>query len=177
MGGKDSAYNRNKVAEQWGSRLATLRADDPAGYPHRVTIYPEDGHWMGGKDAEALPWMAQHTRNPWPKTVVWHQGNTLHDRFYWLAVDREQAVRGQTVRASVDGQTITLESEDVSSVELLLSDELVDLDQPVTIIANGTTVHEALIPRTEQAIRRSLELRPDPAMIATATITIELPNN
>lgn len=177
MGGQDSAYNRNKVAEQWGSRLATLRADDPAGYPHRVTIYPEDGHWMGGKDAEALPWMAQHTRNPWPKTVVWHQGNTLHDRFYWLAVDREQAVRGQTVRATVEGQTITIESDDVSKVQLLLSDELLDLDQPVTIIANGEIVHEDVIPRTEQAIQRSLELRPDPAMIATATLTIELRSN
>lgn len=177
MGGQDSAYNRNTVAEQWGSRLATLRADDPAGYPHRVTIYPEDGHWMGGKDAEGLPWMAGHTRNPWPRTIVWHQGNTVHDRFYWLAVDRAQAAKGQTIRASVDGQTIRIESEDVSSIELLLSDELLDLDQPVTIIANGETVHEGVIPRTEQAIQRSLELRPDPAMIATATITIELRSN
>ncbi len=177
MGGQDSAYNRNKVAEQWGSRLATLRADDPAGYPHRVTIYPEDGHWMGGKDAEGLPWMAQHTRNPWPKTVVWHQGNTVHDRFYWLAVDRDQAVKGQTIRATVEGQTITIESEDVSRVELLLSDQLLDLDQPVTIVANGKTVHEALIPRTEQAIQRSLDLRPDPTMIGTAIITIDIPQN
>jgi transglutaminase-like putative cysteine protease/predicted esterase len=177
MGGQDSAYNRNKVAEQWGSRLATLRADDPAGYPHRVTIYPEDGHWMGGKDAEALPWMASHTRNPWPTTIVWHQGNTTHDRFYWLAVDADSAAKGQTIRATVDGQTVTIDSEDVQQVELLLSDQLLDLDQPVTIIANGTTVHEGEIPRTEQAIQRSLELRPDPTMIATATITIELPNN
>ncbi|MCR9216233.1 MAG: hypothetical protein NXI14_03420 [bacterium] len=177
MGGQDSAYNRNTVAEQWGSRLATLRADDPAGYPHRVTIYPEDGHWMGGKDAEGLPWMAGHTRDPWPKTIVWHQGNTVHDRFYWLAVDRDTAAKGQTIRTTVEGQTITIDSEDVSKVELLLSDQLLDLDQPVTIIANGETVHEGVIPRTEQAIQRSLELRPDPAMIATATITIELRSN
>lgn len=177
MGGRDAAYNRNTVAQQWGDRLAELREADPTGYPHRLTIYPEDGHWMGGKDAEALPWMAGHTRNPWPATVVWHQGNTVHDRFYWLAVDLAQAAKGQTIRASVEGQTITIESEDVSKVELLLSDQLLDLDQPVTIIANGVTIHEALIPRTEQAIQRSLELRPDPTMIATAIITIEIPQN
>jgi len=177
MGGKDAAYNRNTVAEEWGNRLGELRKADPDGYPHRVTLYPEDGHWMGGKDAEALPWMAGHTRNPWPKTVVWHQGNTVHDRFYWLAVDRDTAAKGQTIHASVDGQTITIESDDVPQVELLLSDELLDLDEPITIIANGKTVHEARIPRTEQAIQRSLNLRPDPAMIATATITIEIPQN
>ncbi len=177
MGGKDAAFNRNTVAQQWGDRLAELQKLDPAGYPHRLTIYPEDGHWMGGKDAEALPWMAGHTRNPWPATVVWHQGNTVHDRFYWLAVDRAQAAKGQTIRATVEGQTITIESEDVQQIELLLSDELLDLDKPVTIIVNGKTVHEGAIPRTEQAIQRSLELRPDPTMIATATIIIELPKN
>jgi transglutaminase-like putative cysteine protease/predicted esterase len=176
MGGKDAAFNRNTVAEQWGSRLATLRADDQTGYPHRVTIYPEDGHWMGGKDAEALPWMADHARNPSPTTVVWHQGNTVHDRFYWLAVDRDSAAKGQTIRASVEGQTITIDSEDVQQVELLLSDKLINLDEPITIIANGNTVHEGEIPRTEQAIQRSLNLRPDPTMIATATITVNLRN-
>lgn len=177
MGGKDAAYNRNTVAEQWGKRLADLRTKDPTGYPHRVTIYPEDGHWMGGKDAEALPWMAEHTRNPWPTNVVWHQGNTTHNRFYWLAVEASSAAKGHTIRATVDGQTITIDSEDVREVELLLSDQLIDLDKPITIIANGTTVHEGEIPRTEHAIRRSLNLRPDPTMIATATITIDIPQN
>lgn len=177
MGGKDSAYNRNTIVKQWGDRLDDLQKQDPAGYPHRLTIYPEDGHWMGGKDAEALPWMAQYTRNPWPKTIVWQQGNTLHNRFYWLAVDRAKAAKGQTIRATVEGQTITIESSDVQQVELLLSDELINLDRTVTIIANDNTVHEGLIPRTEQAIQRSIELRPDPTMIATATITVDIPQD
>ncbi|MFG0291836.1 MAG: transglutaminase domain-containing protein, partial [Phycisphaerales bacterium JB050] len=32
MGGKDSAYNRNKVVQQWGDRLDDLQKQDPAGY-------------------------------------------------------------------------------------------------------------------------------------------------
>lgn len=175
MGGRDSAYNRNTVAQQWGERLGELRTNDPDGYPHRVVIYPEDGHWMGGKDAEALPWMAEHTRNPWPDTVVWHQGHTVHDRFYWLAVDRDRAAKGQTIRANVEGQTITLESDDVARVELLLSDALLDLDQPIRVMANGTVAFDGIVPRTEASMKRSLGLRADPTMIATGTLIVEMP--
>jgi hypothetical protein len=172
MGGRDAAYNRNTVAAKWGERLAELQRGDADGYPHRVVIYEELGHWMDGRDAEALPWMTQHTRNPWPNRIVWRQGNVPHARFYWLAVDRDDARRGQTIIATVRGQTIEIESDDVSRVELLLRDSLIDLDQPITVKANGETVFEGHVPRTERAIRRSLELRSDPRAAATATLVV-----
>ncbi|QOJ01320.1 MAG: dienelactone hydrolase family protein [Phycisphaeraceae bacterium] len=175
MGGNDAAYNRNAVARQWGERLAQLAADDPGGYPHRVTIYPDAGHWMNGKDAEALPWMAGFSRHPWPRRVVWRQGNTPHERFYWLAVDPADATPGREIRAAADGQTITLEADGPLAVELLLHDDLIDLDQPVRVTANRRAVFEGVIPRTEQAIRRSLARRPDPAMAATAAVRVTIP--
>ena len=70
VGGDDDAYARNKVAAEWGKMLDELRAEDPAGYPHRTTIYPGLGHWMEGKDKEAIPWMASQSRNPWPDRIV-----------------------------------------------------------------------------------------------------------
>ncbi len=176
MGGDDAAYNRNSVAEQWGRTLAELREDDPDGYPHRVNIYPDTGHWMGGRDAEALPWMARHTRNAWPKRVVWRQGNVPHTRLYWLAVDGDEAAHGNTIIAHVDGQTITLESDDVSRVALLLHDTLIDLGQPIRIIANGKTVAEKTVARTQKAMIRSLQLRGDPDMIATAWLDVQMPS-
>ncbi|MCC5786353.1 MAG: dienelactone hydrolase family protein [Phycisphaerales bacterium] len=174
MGENDGAFNRNSVAKEWGEKLADLREADPEGYPHMVKIYPDLGHWMERRDAEGVPWMAGHTRNPWPSRVFWRQGNTTHQRFYWLAVDPEHAARGRKITASVEGQTITIESADVPQVELLLSDELLDLDRPVKVIANGREVFEGQIARTKEAIARSIELRPDPRMIATATLKIEL---
>jgi hypothetical protein len=175
MGAEDGAYNRNTVARQWGDQLAELHAADPDGYTHLVRIYPGLGHWMDRKDAEGVPWMAAYTRNPWPKTLVWRQGHTTHPRFSWLSVPPEEMVNGRTIRASVDGQTITLHSTDVRRVDLLLHDALLDLDRPITVIANGHTVFEGQVARTESAIAQSLRLRSDPRMIATASVLIEIP--
>ncbi|CAN5150028.1 hypothetical protein BH23VER1_BH23VER1_09970 [soil metagenome] len=67
MGGDDRAYHRNEVAAEWGERLAALQSGDLDGYRHKVTIYEGLGHWMDGRDAEALPWMSERTRDPWPR--------------------------------------------------------------------------------------------------------------
>lgn len=174
MGADDSAYNRNAVAREWENNLDELRTADPGGYDHLVRIYPGLGHWMEGKDAEALPWMAERTRDPWPRRIVWRQGNTPHERFYWLAVAPEDAARGHEIRAAVDGQTITIDSNDVPRVELMLSDDLLNLDEPVRVITNGKPVFEGIILRTESAMRRSLDLRADRAMIASSSLVIQL---
>ena len=66
-GGKDVAYKRNQVAVEWGKKLDALKKKDSNGYPHRCVIYPGCGHWMNGKDQEAIPWMARQVRDVWPK--------------------------------------------------------------------------------------------------------------
>lgn len=172
MGGEDGAYDRNKVASSWGTTLDELAAADPGGYPHRCTIYEGLGHWMDGKDAEALPWMASHTRDPWPARVVWRQSGRTHGRFYWLAVAEDQRRGGTTITATVDEQTIAIESEDVSAVTLRLRDDLVDLDREVRVTANGTEVFRGLIPRTAAAITGSLAERNDSGSAATATLEL-----
>jgi len=174
MGENDSAYQRNDVARRWGDELAALQSRDPDGYTHLVRIYPGLGHWMERRDAEALAWMASHTRDPWPKRIVWKQGNTTHTRFYWLAVPESEAVRGREILARVDGQTITLEAENVPKMSLLLSDALVDLDAPVRVMSNGRVVFEGLVARTEHAMRRSLGYRGDQSMLATEILDIVL---
>ena len=61
MGANDGAYNRNKVAAEWGEKLKALREADPQGYEHLVKLHEGRGHWMNREDAEALPWMAKFT--------------------------------------------------------------------------------------------------------------------
>ena len=63
VGALDSGYNRNKVAAKWGEQLATLQKRDPEGYLHAVKIHKGLGHWMKLRDAEAIPWMSEFTRN------------------------------------------------------------------------------------------------------------------
>ncbi len=175
MGGNDGAYDRNKVARTWGDRLDELQKEDPEGYVHQTKIYPGKGHWMDREDAEALPWMAEKKRVAWPKRVVWYQDDVTHQRFYWLGVAAEEARMGNRVEAAVDGQTVTVDSAEVRSVMLRLRDGLIDLDLPVTVVANGTEVWSGVVPRTRQAIVDSLQQRADPVTAATAVLTVKIP--
>ena len=173
MGGKDAAFKRNQIAAVWGEKLEKLRAGDSGGYRHKVTIYKELGHWMNGKDREALPWMAKNTRNPWPKKVVWCQSNRTHDRFYWLSVPKDQAKGGQVIEAQVIGQKIEIKAEGIGQVTLRLSDELLSLDKEVIVIVNGAEKFRGKVTRSVEAIWSSYQERLDPAVAASAQLNLK----
>jgi hypothetical protein len=172
MGADDAAYNRNKVAAEWGEKLAALQKSDPDGYVHSVTLHEGRGHWMNLQDAVAVPWMARFTRNVWPKTVVWLQDDRTHDRFYWLQVNKTSAKAGDEIVASIHDGAIVVEKSGASEFRLLLSDSLLDLDKPVTIkMPDGeSSTHSAT--RTIAAIAQSLLERNDPASAYSATIAV-----
>lgn len=174
VGGRDAAYNRNTIAAEWERQLDALQRDDPGGYEHFVKIFPEHGHWMQREDAVALPWMASHTRNPVPKKVVWHQDDVTHPRLSWLAVTQEQERPRTKLIAVVEGQQIRIDSADVSQVTVLLDDRLVDLDQPVTVVANGTAQAPRLLRRTLATLTRTLADGGDPDLAFSASIDVPL---
>jgi hypothetical protein len=173
MGGNDTAYQRHAVAAERAEELTRLREADAGGYLHLVRIYPGVGHWMDGKDREALPWMAEFRRDPWPRKVVWFQDDVLHDRFYWLKIPDIAAARaGHQITASVDGQEIRVDGDVPAGTEIRLSDRLLDLDQPVRVILNGTPLPERKVPRTAASLLRNLGERADLPAAATATIVL-----
>lgn len=173
MGGADAAYDRNRIAAEKTAELARLHAADLGGYVFLSRIYEGLPHWMNRRDAEALPWMAQFTRNPWPKRVVWVQDDVTADRFYWLRIpDAAAAKTGDRIDATADGQTIALTGKVPAGLMLRLSDRLVDLDAPVSVTVNGQRVFHGRVARTAAAIKTSLAERFDPASAATATLTL-----
>ncbi|WP_308988274.1 transglutaminase domain-containing protein [Roseibacillus persicicus] len=171
MGGEDGAYKRNQIAANWKELLAEKQKADPNGYPHRVTIYPGLGHWMERKDAEVLPRMAEKRRAEWPKKVVWLQDDVTHERFYWLGVKFQGAVKGRKLIGEVDGQTIRVTGEDVSGLKFWLSDELLDLDQEVVIELNGKEAFRGIVKRQPAVAAMSLRLRC--GMIATGLVVLD----
>ena len=173
MGGRDAAYDRNQVAARWGNLLDGLRQSDPDGYDHKTTIYPELGHWMNGKDQEALPWMAERKRISWPRKVVWLQSARTHDRFYWLALPPGSAKVGQIVRCSVSGQEIDIETDGVDHLKLRLSDVLLDLDQAITVRVNGEERFKGVVKRSAAAIWQSLRERMDRSSASCADLMVE----
>ncbi len=171
VGELDTAYDRNLIAQEWDDQLNQLQQSDPEGYVHVVEVHPGKPHWMDLEDAVAVPWMAEFTRNPTPSTVVWYQDDVTHDRFYWLSVEQPQAET--TVRATVEGQTIDISSDDLSGVIVRLSDDVVDMDQPVVVVANGVEVYSGPVARTIATLSRTLDEREDPAMVFSGEVAVD----
>jgi len=175
MGAEDGAYNRNKIAADWKIMLDSLQQKDPEGYIHDVQIHEGMGHWMQRKDTVAIDWMAQFTRNPYPDKVVWKQSGVTHDRFYWLAVPGNEAVKGAEIIASISGQTITIEKADlVNSLNVLLNDEMLNLDEKVTVIFDGEEVYNSVPTRNIATIWNSLSERNDTNQVFSAEIEVNL---
>lgn len=174
MGENDKAYDRNKHAVEWKKLLADLREQDKEGYVHEVVIQPGMGHWMQRKDAIAVPWMAKFTRNTAPKKVVWQQ--PIQPAFYWLsnAVMGNGEKKSARVVASIDKQTIEVTSQDVSHVIIRLRDDLVDLDQPIKVLANGKLVFEGKVNRTIANIGKTLSERHDAGLSYDAEVVVKL---
>ncbi|QDU88882.1 Transglutaminase-like superfamily protein [Pirellulimonas nuda] len=172
MGGRDGAYKRNEHAARWKEKLAELRSADPEGYFHKVTIYPEKGHWMDGEDASALPWLAAQTRNPLPEKVVWQQDNITHDRFYWLSIGDQPVKKGATIVATRDAQQVSIEADGIDEVTVLLNDEMLDLDKPLRITSGERVLFEGTPERTIAMLSKTLDERGDPRGVFSAAVTV-----
>ena len=174
MGGADAAYNRNVVVGEFSAKLDALQGADPAGYVHRLTVFPGLPHNMQGREAEAIPRMTVLPRNNWPARVVWKQSDDVtHHRFYWLKRAPEAVRTGEVFAARVEGQTIWIETPATGNLTLRLADALVDLDQPVCVMAGGKKVFEGVVPRSFATLVQSLEERADLETAATAQLTVQ----
>ena len=166
VGGRDSAYKRNQVAEQWGDRLKALQQEH-GGFEHKVTIYPELGHWMNRRDAEAIPWMATKERDSWPAHIIWGTSSNRAPRFYWL-----EGQQSGVVSAKVDGRVISIQCDESQPLTLHLKDKLLNLDQPFSVVVNEVEAWQGKVQRTKTAIEDSLSKRLDPDMAATAILVL-----
>jgi transglutaminase-like putative cysteine protease len=172
VGGQDEAYRRNAVAVEWGEKLDALERADPGGYPHRTTVYPECEHWMEGRDAEALPWMAARVREPWPRRVVWKQDDVTHRRFYWLSAAGAAAVKDARVVAEVEGQTVRIKGVGEGELAVRMRDGWIDLDRPVRVVWNGRQVFSGRVGRRAPVIGATLAERLDPRTAAFGEVKL-----
>lgn len=175
-GALDNAYDRNRECARRIAELDSLQRTSEGGYIHEGHIVAGKPHWMDQADTVAIDWMAQYTRNPYPKTIVWRQEESLHDSFYWLSVPDDEMRRGREVRVSVDGNVINIERCDYSSLTLCLNDSVVNLDKPVRVMFKGSNIlHRGKLRRSRAAMERTLHDRGDARYIFDCTLTVEIP--
>lgn len=175
MGALDTAFNRNTIAAEWGVMLDDLQANNPQGYKHDVQIYEGLGHWMNLRDAVALPWMSNYTRNPVPNKVAWKQDAQHHSNFYWLEVPEEHIESYGEVLVeynSVQNEINILENYS-SIIKLNINDSMINLDNPVTVKFKGNVIFNGLLNRTIQNIYNSITYKGDRNLAFSAVATVE----
>ena len=185
MGENDSLYNRNKVALEWREKLSILRKSDPEFYIHQVKIYEGKGHQIthakvkglvkqqiDGLDSSGISWISNFTRNPYPKKVVWMQDDVMHNRFYWLKVNKPQV--NSLIIASINNQTITIEKATLTDLIIRLNDEMIDMDKKVIVKYLDTEIFNGIVHRNKKTILNSIEEYGDPKSIYFGEISISL---
>jgi hypothetical protein len=130
---------------------------------------------MDRRDAVAVPWMAKFSRNPLPTRVVWKQDDVRHESFYWLAAPMKETSGRIQITAAIDKQAITLDGPAGKKILVRLSDGLANLDQTISITANGKQVYNSKVNRTIATLARTLLARHDPHLMFSTEIEIKLP--
>ena len=220
MGEKDTAYDRHLSAPRFAMALDALQKEYGGGYIHDCFLHLDKGHgimehnpndlpqvvianlsaWLQNGDrstktvdANAISWVRQHVRNPWPTRVIWDL-RTRADRsgvrstgerlwatpvrgqlFYWL--DISGSAKGQSEVDLIDvhmdkaANAIVIEKT-TDWLRLLLNGSMLDLSKPVTVKIAGkvftVTVHPNL-----RTMARTLVDRGDPNYCFEAEITVE----
>ena len=174
MGGKDEAYNRNRMAAVRGAELDSLQRQDSEGYIHQTHILADKAHWMDREDRAALPWMARYRRNPWPRRLVWQQEEVLKQHFYWVSVPADEMQRGKRVELLVKDKTIEVLRCDYSSLTLRLSSELLSLKGNIKVLSHGKILFKGRVKPSADTFQRTLYQMQDPRMAAPVELTVRL---
>ena len=174
MGENDAAYDRNRLAKEKGELLDSLAAANPGKYIHSINIIEGKGHWMDNADADAIGWMSQYRRNPYPKRVVWRQEEVLREHFYWLSAPADELEHGKRVEASIEGNTINISSCDYSKLTIYLNDNMVDLDKKVKIYYKGKKIKTFKPKRTIANLYKTLWLRGDRSYAFPCIVEVRL---
>ncbi|MFT5192143.1 MAG: poly(3-hydroxybutyrate) depolymerase [Verrucomicrobiales bacterium] len=172
IGEKDMAYGRVKACRDYEQSLNALRVSEKDD-AFKFTFIEHEGAGHQIKDQDCAKWLGQHRRNHRPSSIAWHPTASNVRQFYWLASD--EPIPGQQINADINGNKITLNTTDVHRLRLRLDDQLVDLDQPVTVIANGMKIFEGMVERELHCLVKTLEERGDPKMMFCSEIALYIP--
>lgn len=202
VGENDTTFNRAGLAIKFHERLEALRAEDTQEYTHSINVQQGRGHGIDYRPG--VEWIAGQQRDPWPQTITWlgkQVDGRRRGRMYWIEVDGKYPTSAIRIAASADAKSnaINIEAELLKiegdggnpthatsgtvtkslrptgiTLRVLLHDDLVDLDRPLTVTCNGAVVFEGRASRDAAVQLRTLAGYGDPAMTACAEISIPL---
>ncbi len=200
-GAQDKGFYRDELTYWTQQAFDSLQVRNPGRYAHRINLIPGRGHSIDYR--LTTPWLSHFRRNAQPRTFDWEDfemDGRRREGFYNLQVLRRSDAYRQMYRMAIDGQTVRLTVEDIAytttqldsvwgiemrfartftpsttgKVRLYLSEELVDLTQPVTVYLNGRKAFHGRLDLNERWLHESLKLFGDPRRIFPAAVELEL---
>ncbi|MEM9599345.1 MAG: hypothetical protein AAGD06_34075 [Acidobacteriota bacterium] len=201
VGEQDTMYNRAGNAIATHERLEELRAQDPEGYANQLDVQPGRGHGIDYRPG--APWIAQHTRNPHPDTVIWtskEQDGRRRGSMYWLELGGDNLQGTIALTAKLDRRTnsVTLTAYQLATenaqgdptqigeqeaeatplsgatVSVLLNDEMLNLNREVTVTCNGEEVFSGRVERDGNTLLETMVRRGDWNYAFPVRIPVEL---
>jgi predicted esterase len=147
--------------------------EEVAGAGHEVAVW--------GRLHKALTWLAERPRDPYPKSVSKSLQTLASPWCHWIRVDELERPGDGVARtpptaqvsATIEGQTIRIDSEGIERLTVCLASELVDLAQPVRVVWNEQPAFEGEL---EPCFATALELaceKVDWRAVYVATIELE----
>ena len=189
-GDKDYMFYRHLLTKTTGEKLDSMHRIYPNEYKHRVELIPDKGHSIDY--TPTTPWLAQHKRNAQPRHFIWENlemDGLKRNAFYNLQVLKEDnAFRTQYEFTANADNSIDLKvdavkynttwkdprwgidmlfSKDLTPalhghLRVFLSNQIVDLNQKVTIRINGKQVFNGKVKASKKALKLSQKLWGDP---------------
>ena len=176
LGGEDHAYDRNKLAQEYGEMLDQWESEDPEGYDHKWAVHEGREHWMDCAELPNLLYTFEKERFSYPKKLVWHQNSGIMiSSFNWLALDNNNMKADTEIIATYDGNDFEIETEDVHRVGVRISTRMCNIQHPISIKWNGSPVFHGMVQPNFDVIFQSLDAYCDPYEIYVAVVWVNKP--
>jgi dienelactone hydrolase len=140
--------------------LGELRAEHPGGYEHRYIEGEGPSHGFPPKAGPSaiIQWLTSRKRDPYPPKLVWEPsgGKRL---FAWLRLANPplHGSRNFRIVAEIEGNEVRIAAPRTKGLSILLSEEMFEPEDPVTVLVNG-----------EERFRETI--RPDPAALVESIL-------
>jgi len=130
--------SQDKVVSPVFSRQIWQRANQ-LGFTHwKFTEHPNRGHSFAIDWPAVEKWLLKQKRITTPSEITFITHDPNASRAWWLEILAAQNPKTPArINAKIQGQSITLETSNVSRYQLHLADAPLDATSPITIVENG----------------------------------------
>ncbi|MEX0642359.1 MAG: transglutaminase domain-containing protein [Pirellulales bacterium] len=173
VGEHDLAYSRLSFCREFDKYVSALRGDRRDIYP--VAMEFKEGYQHSGlPDRDKIKDLYPAVRNPAPRELSWALTNREVDALNWLHVP--EPVVGAEIDATCRDNAVSVKSQKVKEVHVLLDERLVDFDKSVAIDVNGHTSTQSVTPSL-RTLCETLAERGDPEYAFATRLTLHPQTN